>query len=249
MDNVEKEVKSNNVEPKKKEENKTKKKIAVSTIIKAIILIVVLVFIIILCRKIIIIKDLQNKVSQYMDLSSYSIKSVTYKGNSISLDECLVNGDRYITSTNLIDEENNNKATNFSDGKTVNLYIESDGAKIAMLDTEAGAPSKKEVMDCLETDSLGEFIYMLFHARISTDICDGKECYRIENLRNSSVLYLADSYTTVYIEKDTGLLVRVINVNLKGENKDLVIDYDYEFNTITDDDIKEPDISEYEMKE
>lgn len=250
MENEKKNLKENdNNKTKSEEKNSSKKKILVSTLIKTIILIIVLIVVVVIARKIIIIKNLQNKVSQYVDLSSYSIRSTTYRGDSISFDECLVNDDRYISITNYIDKENNNKAITFSDEGKVNSYIETNGNKIATLDVEVVAPTKKGVIECLETNSLKEFLYMIFTTRISSEMCDGKECYKIENLKNSNMLYVANSYTTVYVDKDTGLLVRGVSVKLDTEDKDLVVDYDYEFNTITDEDIEEPDISEYKIND
>lgn len=233
---------------KKEEKISSKKKVAVSTVITTIIVLIILIFIIMLCKQVLIIKGLQNKISEYIDSSNYSIISTAYDGNSISYDECFVNGNKYISSTNLLDREHNNKTSTFSDGKTINTYIESGETKIAMLNTDEGAPSKKEVIDSLETDSFGEFIYMLFSAKISSAKCNGKDCYKIENLKTSNFLYTENGYNTIYLDKETGLLVRVIIGDSNNDSKDSIIDYSYEFNTITDENIKEPDISEYEVK-
>lgn len=54
-----------------------------------------------------------------------------------------------------------------------------------------------------------------------------------------------------YISKDTGLTVRNANVKLTTEEGtfDVITDYKYEFGVVTDDDIKEPNILEYEIVE
>ena len=55
-----------------------------------------------------------------------------------------------------------------------------------------------------------------------------------------------------YIDKETGLTVKAIGgkkVTANGDEFDIVIDYKYEFGTVTDDDIVAPDISEYYVVE
>ena len=69
---------------------------------------------------------------------------------------------------------------------------------------------------------------------ISTS-CNGKKCYLIKDKNNES-----------YIDKETGMAVRHIE---KNNENDLVIDYDYKFNIVTDDDIKKPDITGYIIEE
>lgn len=65
---------------------------------------------------------------------------------------------------------------------------------------------------------------------ISTS-CNGKKCYLIKDKNNES-----------YIDKETGMAVRHIE---KNNENDLVIDYDYKFNIVTDNDIKKSDITGY----
>lgn len=51
--------------------------------------------------------------------------------------------------------------------------------------------------------------------------------------------------------KDTGLKVKEFNGTIgDGENKiNIVLDYHYEFDIVKDEDLKEPDISEYTIQE
>lgn len=53
-----------------------------------------------------------------------------------------------------------------------------------------------------------------------------------------------------YVEKDSGLPIKLIEIiNNNGENIEKVITYKYEFNIVTDEDIKEPNSQEYKMQE
>ena len=70
---------------------------------------------------------------------------------------------------------------------------------------------------------------------VTSTSCNGKKCYLIKDKNNES-----------YIDKETGMAVRHIE---KNNENDLVIDYDYKFNIVKDDDIKKPDITGYIIKE
>ena len=90
---------------------------------------------------------------------------------------------------------------------------------------------------------------MPIFSTISSEKCNGKDCYRI-------VLYsFGDNDGTIYyIEKETGLLLRSIGVssmyaNVDGEKYDMITDYQYEFDVVTEEAFIEPDISEYNIED
>ena len=70
--------------------------------------------------------------------------------------------------------------------------------------------------------------------------CNGEECYVIKG----------NSYER-YIDKETGLTVRQIeksNKDITGKT-DMVIDYNYKFNIVSDSDIVKPDTTGYTITE
>ena len=82
------------------------------------------------------------------------------------------------------------------------------------------------------TDNFSKFLLAINPTiHISTKNYEGKECYRIK-IDNQEEL----------IEKDTGLLLKVTT-----EDDERILKYS--FDNVTDEDVKMPDISEYELKE
>ena len=60
-------------------------------------------------------------------------------------------------------------------------------------------------------------------------------------------------YKDLFVEKDTGLLIRVVeqtmpNAEENAEKYDIITNYSYQFDTVKDEDIKEPNINEYTVK-
>ena len=68
---------------------------------------------------------------------------------------------------------------------------------------------------------------------------------------NTNFLY--DTNTTkisIYVEKTTGLTLKMIEeVKENNDKKQISKDFEYKFNNVTDEDIKEPDNSEYKLQE
>ena len=71
---------------------------------------------------------------------------------------------------------------------------------------------------------------------VDSTYCNGKECYVIKGT----------SYER-YVDKETGLAVRNIEKSNKEITRqtDMIVDYDYKFNTVTDSDIVKPDTTGY----
>ena len=87
-------------------------------------------------------------------------------------------------------------------------------------------------------------------ANIKSSNQNGKECYKIDYLSNADLLYGAEGTFQMFIEKDTGLIVRTQNGSVMDESgyqRPIITDYEHRFNIVKDEDIIEPDISEYEI--
>ena len=229
------------------QKNFSNKKISLKFLLKMILIILLLLIIIIIGRKAFVIKDLQNKISEFTDKTNYSISVNSYYGDRLSYTEYLIKDENtYLYTTGLVNEENNHKRIIFSNKEKTNEYIQTNESKIAMLNSDTSA--KIEIPNYIKTDNAKDFILLLFKAKITSVKCNGKECYEIKNIENPDLVYTENGYATVYIDKETGLIERTIDRNAKNEEKDRVTDYNYEFDNVTDEDIKEPDISEYEVK-
>lgn len=57
--------------------------------------------------------------------------------------------------------------------------------------------------------------------------------------------------TGLYIDKETGLPIRLPGGTIKSnkETTDIIKEFDYKFDTVTDEDIQEPDITQYKIYE
>ena len=108
-----------------------------------------------------------------------------------------------------------------------------------------------------KTDNLYELILMALTGNVSSEIYNGKECYRVEKLmvmgkKTIPEIFYQDMYKKVfYIEKETGLFIRIIDkreIEVGNGKKDRVTDFEYYFWNIDDDVFKEPNIEEYIVK-
>ena len=99
---------------------------------------------------------------------------------------------------------------------------------------------------------------MSLTTRVTTENCNGKECYKLElskmviDNKNEGKKSIDKYKRTEYIDKNIGLVVRYIdteNINLIPVNKEEplghVTDYKYEFGNVKDEEFIEPDKSEY----
>lgn len=79
----------------------------------------------------------------------------------------------------------------------------------------------------------------------------GREYYVIRNQ------FETNQRAEIWIDKETGLTLREIDfenqeirfpeTDITREVRDTIIDYNYEFDTVTDEDVNIPDLSEYEI--
>ena len=83
-----------------------------------------------------------------------------------------------------------------------------------------------------EFDDIKFKIPLAFTARITTEKCNNKECYLIE---------VSKDYR-IWVEKDTGIIVREINI-------DNITNRIYTFDEVKDEEIIKPDVSDCKIQE
>ena len=240
---------------------------------KFIILTIILIFIINVIVKMIIISNMQNKLSQYKDVNNYYIKTNIIGTESIGTNEYWIKGNNYKLASHLLHGPEHGyelrKIEQYSNGEKYNMYysrhIESENVdyKFAELDKKIRTnPIKFEEIAgqifFLKTNNLWELFIMGLTSNISTEECNGKVCYKIEKLvpaagySISQMIFEHKFRIVYYIEKDTGLIIREIQKRGYGgnfENQDNVTDFEYEFNNVTDDVFVEPNLEEYTIKQ
>lgn len=207
------------------------------------IFILIIIFLGFTVRKMIIINDLNNKASKYEEINNYYIKIINDSGSTTTVSQYYSKGNNAILylNTNIKSTGQTRKLINYYKGDKTNTYIEADGNKVALLDTD-GLPSKIRIV----TLDYGNSIWNLFQGALATSIktgeYNGKECYILSLGKNSET----------YIEKATGLRIKAkegIAVDNNGNETPIKVEYYYEFGNVKDDIFAEPDISQYEVKE
>lgn len=78
---------------------------------------------------------------------------------------------------------------------------------------------------------IGASIGRALSVKITSEVCNGKECYLFEHDK-----------VRVWVEKETGLVIREISEISSNNNNefDVVTDYTYTFDNVTDEQVKEP---------
>lgn len=217
---------------------------------KIVLLIIILIFIFIIGRRMIILHDIQTKMSKYENADNFFIKTHYYNEDDMSIFEAYKKGNKFKEVSHHISLTINATLTRYSNGTTENLYVESGDSKIAELDRE---PLGITNIGGKMYENFGDFIKLAFTTQITSEKCNGIECYK---LQTSDIIYngaYTNAHTIDYVEKSTGLIIRTINdenVILNNDNSSgQVQDYRYEFGTVTDEEFKEPDITEYKVQE
>ena len=212
-------------------------------IIKIVLLVLLVLFILFLgdiIRKMIIINDINNKVSKYINNDNHYEKIITdYNGESKTISKYYCKDDNAVMVIETTTKQSNEtkKLTQYFKGETSNSYFDVGTTKLAVLNSN-GTPSKIQILGIDYNDNFWNLLYLALITPIKTVEYNGKECYFLDSkeLRNS------------YIEKDTGLVLRAID-GKSEDQKEIVSEYEYSFDNVDDSIFIEPDISEYEVKE
>lgn len=213
-----------------------------------VLLIILFIFLIFMARKIIIIKNLQNKISEFTELQNYYIKAYSYKGDSLHIAETYKSNENSVTNVINITENNITKLNRFNYNGKINTYIEKNNSnKVAILDTDT-VPSDLRINNMLQTQNTMQLIKLALFSSIESEECNGKQCYKIDRAFG---FQSENEKTVIYIDKETGLIVRIFNgtkATEDGHTINLITDYAYNFDSISDEIFKQPDISNYQVQ-
>ena len=224
-------------------------------LLKAILIGILIIFLLSFARKMIIIVSLNNKISNYTNSKNYYIKTFNYTGDEIITIECYKKEEKYIRRLKSSFETGKITTTDYYNGKIVNTYSElkfdEDTTEYVSRKTADLNKEDKGVIpsipNSITINNLITFLGMPLFSSITSEKCNGKDCYRIViyslNTNNESIYY---------IDKETGLTIREIGVSgvidSDGQQYDLVTDFQYKFDVVTEEDFIEPDINEYEIQ-
>lgn len=230
-----------------------------------ILLIVIAIFVILTLRKMLILISLDNKVSELENTKDniyvkvISERDDIYKSN---VSEVYIK-DNTNKSTNTIERLDGGKIElvqitypnerklfmNNGTIKTLNVYQEKApirGTDIKL--NEENQTSYSVLVNLANTDNLVARIVTSIMTKINEVELDGRECYKLSGKYGTTFMYEPNTKMVyAYIEKETGLLVKL--VELMNDGKEYITTYEYKFDIVTDENLKEPDASEYILQE
>lgn len=230
-------------------------------IVLAILLIILIIFI---GRKVIILSNLDNKVSDYennykniyiktiFDYNDYKSESERFVKDNVDklvIEKTDNTGEK--SKIIQITYENERKMFTEANGnKIMNVYKEETAVRGAHIEDSANF-SYSVIRNFAYATSLPERILDAIVTKIKLVEIDNKQCYELSSTHNSNFLYSENtSEMKAYVEKDTGLPVKMIEVvNENGERKENISTFECKFNIVTDEDIKEPNNDEYKLQE
>ena len=237
----------------KKETNFFKKYNKKMKFLKTIILIIIFILIFTIARRMVILYSLQNKVSKYENSDNFYTKTYYYNDDTISIHHTYRKGNMIKEKVQTISPDGTSYMTLYGriDSNISNMYIETHDVKLA----ELGVVDRIYVNNPIGYSKINSFWDMFLIAissNISSEKCNGKECYKIELSTLMNEGEFIKYKETKYLDKETGLPIRLIdteNIDFsKEEETGQIHDYKYEFGTVRDEEFKEPDITEYKVQ-
>lgn len=203
-----------------------KEKNSILRIIGIILLVFLLLFVINLLGKMFVIHNLQNKLEPYLTESNYHIKTNQHSKDNLVITETLKKEDDFQVTYSSFSENDTKKMVR----SLKENYIEHNGEKVAEITSGLPIPT---VGNFLQTNNLWDFINTAITSSITKQGCNEKECYVITTTeRDNGVL----NSVMKYIDKDTGLTVRIVTSSSETNSLGSIIDYSYEFENVTDED-------------
>ena len=204
-----------------------------------VFLIIVLLFLVLTIRKIIIISSLEDKLSEYQQLDNIYSKSYNNSPNgSINFEKYYKdNVEKDILSLS----EDNKKVTQYIYDDKRKVFTEYNNQKTVEIEKNSDSIESPILINYTNADNFLNLLYNSLTTTISTGNLNGHECYILSSSINSNFKYKENSKDIrIYVDKATGLTVQYEDVI-----NNQTITYEYSFNEVSDEDMKEPDITQY----
>lgn len=213
-------------------------------ILKTILIILLVLFVLFLLhsfRNFMIIRKLQKSIEPYLSSTNYHLHSINSQdnGDSIVMDY-YKKGSKETSIIERVSEKNQTKISTYINDESVTTYIDTPSEKYV-------TPNRNIVLSIniynwCESDNNWQTFLISAFCNIRTSKYNEKDCYIISNFFSPYFLYESFDSNLLYVEKDTGLL-------LKTQVGSMVSERSYEFNTVDDSFFVQPNISEYTLKE
>ena len=198
------------------------------TFLLEFIIVVIVILIIAYFRNLYILNNLSINAKKYYSIDNYHLKSISYENSLISITNIYCSNNKYIKDTNyhLYSNDSFSKKI-YHDSETNITLLEKNGSTVVKLGID---DENISILNIFKDKN----IFSMALQNMSSEKCNTKNCY---------IINIDD--TKFFIEKTTGLIVRIINSN--NQETDTVVDYYYEFNSVNDNIIQKPEISNYKI--
>lgn len=216
----------------------------VKKILKTILIILLVLFVLFLLhsfRNFMIIRKLQKNIEPYLSSTNYHLHSINSQdnGDSIVMDY-YKKGLKETSIIERVSEKNPTKISTYINDESITTYIDTPSEKYV-------TPNRNIVLSIniynwCESDNNWQTFLISAFCNIRTSKYNEKDCYIISNFFSPYFLYESFDSNLLYVEKDTGLL-------LKTQVGSMVSERSYEFNTVNDSFFVQPNINEYTLKE
>jgi len=198
-----------------------------------IVLIVSAILAIVIVRKFVIITNLVNESKEYVNKTNYFAVVQSLQNGTVNMVKSYNKDGNYLTTLRTYGKDIQDERGLIiykKDSEEIGI-IQSGEEKIAILEgTVVGG--KINVVNIFSTlDNTIQQLQFAIMSRITTDNYGNIECYLIE----------LDNWK-MWVEKDTGLVIREINGGFVAERF-------YEFDIVKDEDIIKPDTSDCKIQE
>lgn len=211
-------------------------------ILAIICLFIIVLFLIFIGKKFFILLDISNKSLANQDFSNFHIVQYYYYEGSITKMEQFKLNNKNKFSFTMETADGFISQTIYKDENSETTYLEKNNQKYVQLNTNLNRELVKN--NVLYSHKLFDILKYSISAHINTTTFRGKECYYLNNLPT----FLGGTYERVYMDKSTGLMIGSSELD-NSFNSAMPIESVYEYNTVTNNDFIQPDISEYKVVE
>lgn len=227
-------------------------------IVIILLIIILIAFTIMILRNLLIFINLYKKLSHYKNQDNYYIHSIYYQGESTTefLNYKKDNTNLLITYINT--HEFNATIKDYKKNDVITEYIthrtNDNLTKQVRMNSELDMSLK--VIDYLDNLTFSEKCKNAILFWIKSEKYNGKEVYRLSSKNFKNILEYNQGVEEFLVDKETGLVIYIdMGVREKQnqygeiEYSNDFVEYNYVFEKVTDEDMIEPEISEYEVIE
>ena len=242
-DDKKSEGKENKKSEGKSKEKKSKKKGNGGKVFLVILLILILAIIIHYVKNQMIFAKIYNTAKDYVSIENYEVKrEITGTDINNTTDAKYLNGLYKVTFT----QSDNSKLTIVTMQNKEAMLTEKNGVKtIKFLDKDK--VNLNGIIGLENHTFTSNEWYNNCCSMIHTKTEDGKEYYVVSGF-NSNLLPMTGDHVEAYINKETGLIEKIVETGKDG-NEVQTTTYKYEFNNVKTTDLGIPDIASYKLAE